>query len=186
MAGKWCQNGAKGGVGHMPATTGVVGQGNNRPGDVMVSSKVAVVELMQCVEAEKICARRHRRGRALRRPRHGSAIVTGDPQGAFSHVIRGRGHVLVRNHSRQLEIGDGQCGLPVGGRGDQGAGDARREALSPQNGGYGAVRGEPHASMTWHASHAQMCEGAVETSSGRRVGRVAKESTKAVKSAAVS
>jgi hypothetical protein len=39
--------------------------------------------------------------------------------------------------------------------------------------------------MTWHASHAQMCEGAVETSSGRRVGRVAKESTKAVKSAAV-
>ena len=144
MAGKWCQNGAKGGVGHMPATTGVVGQGNNRPGDVMVSSKVAVVALMECVEAEEICARRHGRGRALRRPRHGSAIVTGDPQGVFSHVIRGRGHVLVRNRSRQLEIGDGQCGLPVGG-GDQGAGDVGREALSPQNAGYGAVRGEPHA-----------------------------------------
>jgi hypothetical protein len=86
----------------MPQTARIVSHDVGVAGDVIMRSNIAMLALVQGIEAEEISTCRRGGGRAFVGPGQGSAVICCDPQGALHHWSRAGEDVFVRNDGRQF------------------------------------------------------------------------------------
>jgi hypothetical protein len=124
----------------MPQTRSVIGHGIDNPGEVRKQGEVAMVPLVQGLEAKKAGGWFRCGGRTFALPIHGRGVVGTRVYGAFAEVECVDEHILVRHGGGQFEIGVGDRARGVIPRDKSGL-DVGRERFPPHNGGVSGIVG---------------------------------------------
>lgn len=100
--------GEKGVVSEVPPAARVISHDIGGARDVVMEGHIAVVPLMQGIEAEQVGTGRTCRGRAFSRPGKGGLIVASKPEGALGHGVRVGKDGFVGNGTGKFQVGNGK------------------------------------------------------------------------------
>ena len=147
--------GEQGNISQVPAAAGIVGHGINGAWDIIMLRHVAMVALVQGIEAQEVRASGRGSGGPLAGPGKGCSVIAGQPERAFGEGGRRipGGHsknVFVGDRPRQFEVRDGEGPGGVIASDEFGL-DMAREGGAPNY--WGALSREPHAA---HATLARI------------------------------